>query len=70
MAELTKAQIRALSDLKQSAFSRSREGWMTATKRFVPLIVVAKLRSAGYAAISADKRVATITPKGQSVPTL
>jgi hypothetical protein len=58
---LTQAQRRALTELAGGEFARTHEGWKTQNGRFVPLIVVAKLRKRGLAILDADKRVARMT---------
>jgi hypothetical protein len=58
---LTTAQRRALAELSAGAFQRTREGWRTKDGRFVPLIVVAKLRKRGLVILGAGKRTAKPT---------
>ncbi|MGH8156617.1 MAG: hypothetical protein ACREPQ_00725 [Rhodanobacter sp.] len=64
---MTPAQERALVELAGSdGFVRTSQGWKTPNGRFVPLIVVAKLRKAKLAALTRDKRRAVITESGRS----
>jgi hypothetical protein len=58
---LTPAQKVALLEVGAAPFVRCREGWKTAGGRFVPLIVVAKLRKAGLVILDAAKRTAKPT---------
>jgi hypothetical protein len=65
---LTQAQRRALAELGRAPFTRCREGWKTKDGRFVPLIVVAKLRKAGLVILDASKR--TVKPTLAAAPIL
>lgn len=58
---LTAAQRRALVELSTGAFQRTSEGWRTHVGRFVPLIVVAKLRKRGLVILGAGKKTAKPT---------
>jgi hypothetical protein len=53
---LTKAQQRAKALLGVGPLHRCRDGWKTAGGQFVALIVVKKLRVAGLAKLSTDRR--------------
>ena len=59
--ELTPAQKKALREIFKAPFTRCREGWKTADDRFVPLIVVAKLRQRGLVILNAQKTTAKAT---------
>lgn len=68
MQQLTAAQTKALREIGRAPFTRTREGWKTSEGRFVPLIVVAKLRKSGLVILDAQKRVAK--PTLAAVPVL
>lgn len=53
---ITKAQQRAKALLSVGPLHRCADGWKTAGGQFVALIVVKKLRVAGLAKLSADRR--------------
>lgn len=55
-AVLTKAQQRAKALLSVCPLQRCTDGWKTADGQFVALIVVKKLRVAGLAKLSSDRR--------------
>lgn len=61
MDRLSPAQRIALKEIGVAPFVRCREGWKTGQGRFVPLIVVAKLRKAGLVILDATKRTAKPT---------
>lgn len=54
--EMTKAQQRAKALLSVGPLHRCTDGWKTAGGQFVALIVVKKLRVAGLAKLSADRK--------------
>jgi hypothetical protein len=67
---LSPAQHTALAELCEgSPFFRLRgsrfDGWKTPSGRFVPLIVIANLRKAGFVAVDHTTHTCSVTPAGR-----
>jgi hypothetical protein len=65
---MTPAQSKALTELCHSdGFVRNREGWKTPAGRFVPLVVMARLRQAKLAKLAPNKQKITATEAGRAI---
>lgn len=63
---MTPAQQKALAELCQcDGFMRNREGWKTPAGRFVPLVVMARLRQAKLAKLDPVNHRITATDAGR-----